>query len=35
MKHGGGLSVKRMVVYLFMAILVGGLIACLVTGGQG
>jgi hypothetical protein len=33
MEHGGGLTVKRVVVYLFMAILAGGLIARLFVGG--
>lgn len=33
MEHDGGLTVKRVVVYLFMAILAGGLIAHLFVGG--
>jgi hypothetical protein len=33
MEHGGELTVKRVVVYLFMAILAGGLIARLIVGG--
>jgi uncharacterized membrane protein YraQ (UPF0718 family) len=35
MDHGGGPGFKRMVVYLFMAILAGGLAAYGVTGGLG
>ena len=34
MDNGGGTSFKRMVVYLFMAILAGGLVAFVLTGGQ-
>ena len=32
MDHGGGLTVKRVVVYLFMTILAGGLVAFVLTG---
>ncbi len=35
MDHGGGLSFKRVVVYLFMAILAGGLVVYALTGGKG
>ena len=35
MDHGGGLSLKRVIVYLFMLILAGGLVAFVVTGGTG
>ncbi len=35
MDHGGGLTLKRTIVYLFMVLLSGGLIAYLVTGGAG
>jgi len=33
MNHGGGLTVKRIIVYLFMAILAGGIMAYAITGG--
>jgi len=33
MDHGGGLTVKRVIVYLFMLMLAGGLVAYLKTGG--
>jgi uncharacterized membrane protein YraQ (UPF0718 family) len=35
MDHGGGMTLKRMIVYLFMAVLAGGLLAYLLTGGTG
>jgi uncharacterized membrane protein YraQ (UPF0718 family) len=35
MDHGGGITVKRIIVYLFMVVLAGGLIAYLLTGGAG
>ena len=33
MEHGGGLTLKRAVVYLFLLILAGGLLAYALTGG--
>jgi len=33
MNHGGGLTVKRIIVYLFMAILADGIMAYVITGG--
>ena len=35
MDHGGNLTVKRVVVYLFMVILAGGLVAFTITSGTG
>ena len=35
MEHGGGLTVKRVIVYLFIGIMVGGLVAFALTGGTG
>ncbi|MGW8311917.1 MAG: permease [Desulfuromonadales bacterium] len=35
MRHGRGITLQRMVAYLFMAVLAGGLIAYLLTGGTG
>ncbi len=35
MDHGGGLTLKRVIVYLFMVILAGGLVAQVVAGGAG
>jgi len=35
MEHGGGLTVKRVIVYAFMLTLIGGLVAYLLTGGTG
>jgi len=35
MDHGGGLTLKRAIVYLFMVILAGGLVAQVLAGGAG
>ena len=35
MDHGGNLTVKRVVVYLFMVILAGGLVVYTITSGTG
>ncbi len=35
MDHGGKLTVKRAIVYLFLVILAGGLVAYVLTGGTG